>query len=198
MPITLPSVVQSFGHIAYAMLRQRQASQDVSDHIEVEKGHRMNHSDISCRVATRSDVKSLLNLFPQITSRPHSLSAKTLGLEESIRIFDEMSDYGNVFIVVGESDKGIVAALIMAIIPNFTYEGRPWAIIENVVVAREQRGKGFGKKLMTFAMNLAEEKGCYKLQLLSGPNEDQVEFYRSLGMQDGTSRGFKKYFVARE
>ncbi len=158
----------------------------------------MNHSDISCRVATRLDVESLLNLFPQITSRPHSLLAKTLGLEESIRIFDEMSDYGNIFIVVGESDKGIVAALIMAIVPNFTYEGRPWAIIENVVVAREQRGKGFGKKLMTFAMNLAEEKGCYKLQLLSGPNEDQMGFYRSLGMQDGTSHGFKKYFVKRE
>ncbi len=72
----------------------------------------MNHSDISCRVATRLDVESLLNLFPQITSRPHSLLAKTLGLEDSIRIFDEMSDYGNIFIVVGESDKGIVAALI--------------------------------------------------------------------------------------
>ena len=180
------------------MLRQRQASQDVSGHAEVEKGHRMNHSDISCRVATRLDVESLLNLFPQITSRPHSLLAKTLGLEESIRIFDEMSDYGNIFIVVGESDEEIVATLIMAIVPNFTYEGRPWAIIENVVVAREQRGKGFGKKLMTFAINLAEEKGCYKLQLLSGPNEDQVGFYRSLGMQDGTSRGFKKYFVERE
>ncbi len=51
---------------------------------------------------------------------------------------------------------------------------------------------------MTFAINLAEEKGCYKLQLLSGPNEDQVGFYRSLGMQDGMSRGFKKYFVERE
>ena len=66
----------------------------------------MNHSDISCRVATRLDVESLLNLFPQITSRPHSLLAKTLGLEDSIRIFDEMSDYGNIFIVVGESDNG--------------------------------------------------------------------------------------------
>ena len=87
------------------MLRQHQASQDVSGHAKVEKGHRMDHSDISCRVATRLDVESLLSLFPQITSRPHSLSAKTLGLEESLQIFDEMSDYGNIFIVVGESDK---------------------------------------------------------------------------------------------
>ena len=47
----------------------------------------MNHSDISCRVATRLDVESLLNLFPQITSRPHSLSAKTLGIE-NLRLKD--------------------------------------------------------------------------------------------------------------
>ncbi len=50
-------------------------------------------------------------------------------------------------------------------------EGRPWAIIENVVVAREQRGKGFGKKLINFA----EEKGCYKLQLLSGPTPARID-----------------------
>jgi len=57
--------------------------------------------------------------------------------------------------------------------------------------------KGVGKQLMAFAADLAEEKGCYKLQLLSGPNEDQVGFYRSLGMRDGTCRGFKQYFVER-
>jgi hypothetical protein len=51
-----------------------------------------------------------------------------------------MSDYGNVFIVVAESDHEVVGALTMAVVPSFTYEGRPWAIIENVVVAREQRG----------------------------------------------------------
>jgi GNAT superfamily N-acetyltransferase len=158
----------------------------------------MNHSNLSVRVATREDVKSLLDLLPQITSRPDSLSAKTLGLDESMRIFDEISDSGNVFIVVGESANELVAALTMAIVPNFTYGGRPWSIIENVVVAREQRGKGFGKELMAFAFDLAKDRGCYKAQLLSGPNDDQVGFYKSLGMQDGTSQGFKKYFVERK
>lgn len=157
----------------------------------------MNRS-IVCRIAARSDVESLLNLFPQITSRPGILAAKTLGLEASVRIFDKMSDAGNVFVVVGESENAIVAALMLVIVPNFTYEGRPWAIVENVVVAREERAKGVGKQLMAFAADLAKEKGCYKLQLLSGPNEDQVGFYRSLGMRDGTCRGFKQYFVERD
>jgi GNAT superfamily N-acetyltransferase len=60
-----------------------------------------------------------------------------------------------------------------------------------------KEAKGFGKELMAFAFDLAKEKGYYKAQLLSGPNEDQVGFYRSLGMQDGTSQGFKKYFIER-
>ena len=159
--------------------------------------NQMNSPNFSVRVATREDVESLLDLLPQITSRPHNLAARTLGIDESIKIFDEISNSGNVFVIVGELANEIVAALTMVIVPNFTYEGRPWSIIENVVVADEQRGKGFGKKLMAFAFNSAKEKGCYKIQLLSGPNDEQVGFYKSLGMQDGTSRGFKKYFVER-
>lgn len=47
----------------------------------------MKHSDISIRIATREDVGPLLNLLPQITSRPQSFPGKTLGLEDSIRVF---------------------------------------------------------------------------------------------------------------
>jgi GNAT superfamily N-acetyltransferase len=157
----------------------------------------MKHSDISIRIATREDVGPLLNLLPQITSRPQSFPGKTLGLEDSIRIFDEMSACGNVHVLVGELGDELIAALTIAIIPNFTYEGRPWSIIENVVVPRERRGRGVGKKLMAFALGLAQERGCYKVQLLSGLNDGQIGFYRSAGLNDGTSRGFKKYFVER-
>jgi GNAT superfamily N-acetyltransferase len=153
-------------------------------------------TDVSFRLATKDDVGPLLSLLPQITSRPGSLSAKTLGTEESTRIVDEMGSQGNVHIVVGEIGDELVAALTIAIIPNLTYAGRPWSIIENVVVARGLRGKGVGKKITAFAFELAERKGCYKAQLLSGPNDDQVGFYRSVGMKEG-SRGFKKYFVDR-
>ena len=158
----------------------------------------MTDTDVSFRLAAREDVESLLSLLPQITSRPGGLPAKGVGIDESIRIFDKMAAHGNVHIIVGESGDDLVAALTIAIIPNLMYAGRPWAIIENVVVDRDLRGKGVGKKIMKFAFDLAERNGCYKVQLLSGPNDDQVGFYRSVGMKDGTSQGFKMYFVDRE
>lgn len=159
----------------------------------------MTDSTIAVRLAERGDVASLLDVLPQITSRPDSLSATTLGVDESTRIFDQICTHGNVHIVVAQEKltENIVGALTIVIVPNLTYGGRPWSVIENVVVSRERRGKGIGKKLMAFALGLAKDNDCYKVQLLSGPNDDQVGFYRSMGMQDGTSRGFKKYFVDR-
>lgn len=155
----------------------------------------MTDTDVSIRLAVREDVHALLELLPQITSRPDSLTARTLDVEASTRIFDQMCSHGNVYVVVGDIGGQLVAALTIAVVPNLTYEGRPWSIIENVVVDRGQRGRGVGKRLMAFAFDLAEQKGCYKVQVLSGPNDDQVGFYRSTEMVDGTSRGFKKHFV---
>lgn len=157
----------------------------------------MSNGDASCRLAAKTDVPSLLRLLPQITSRPDSVIAKTPDIETSERIFDQITDHGNVHVVVVAMGEDLIAALTIVIVPNLTYEGRPWSIIENVVVDRDHRGRGVGKELMKFAIDFAKRKGCYKVQLLSGPKDDQVGFYRSVGMKDGTSRGFKLHFLNR-
>ncbi len=159
----------------------------------------MTDGTIPVRLAERGDVTSLLDVLPQISSRRDSLSATTLGVEESTRIFDQMCSHGNVHIIVAQErlTETIVGALTIVIVPNLTYGGRPWSVIENVVVRREWRGKGIGKQLMDFAVDLAKDRHCYKTQLLSGANDNQVGFYRSAGFDDANSRGFKRYFVDR-
>ena len=82
---------------------------------------------------------------------------------------------------------------MVVIVPNFTY-GRPWAIIENVVIAAEYQNRGIGTAMMEYAFDLARDHGCYKVQLLSGQVEEQIRFYRRLGMDDEHCRGFKKWF----
>ncbi len=55
-------------------------------------GHALNgdwyisDSAIAVRLAERGDVASLLNVLPQITSRPNSLSATTLRMDEPTRM----------------------------------------------------------------------------------------------------------------
>ena len=159
----------------------------------------MTDPEITVRLANKGDVSELLGLLPQITSRPASLAAVTPGVDASLDIFDQISSNNNIEIVVGEqtATRNLVGALTIAIVPSFIYGGKPWAIIETVVVDAAFRGKGIGKKVMGFAFDLAEDRGCYKVQLLSGTNNNQIGFYRSLGFEDGTSVGFKKYFVDR-
>ena len=154
---------------------------------------------LEARVAVREDVAQLIELLPQISSRPEGLPAQTPPLEEALEIFDRIDKSENVRLIVVEDTAAgqLLAVLTLAIVPNLTYGGRPWSIVENGGVRRGHRGKGSGKRLMAYAFETAEAAGCYKVQVLSGPKEDQVGYYRSVGFVDGTSVGFKKHLVDR-
>ena len=79
-------------------------------------------------------------------------------------------------------------------VTNLTHGGRPWAVVENVVVAGAHRRRGIGRALMHEAMGQARRAGCYKVQLTSGKHRaDAHAFYRSLGFE-AVAEGFKAYF----
>lgn len=66
---------------------------------------------------------------------------------------------------------------------NFsTFLGKPGIYLEDLFVLEEQRGKGFGKALLTYLAKLAVEKGCGRLEwAVLDWNEPSIEFYKSLG-----------------
>ena len=72
--------------------------------------------------------------------------------------------------------------------------GRPYAVIENVVVTSDLRHRGIGKALLRYALARAWERGCYKAMLQTGSkSEAKHRFYRSCGF----SQTDKVAFVAR-
>ena len=74
---------------------------------------------------------------------------------------------GHPCFVVAEAGGRICGAATLIIVPNLTHQGRPYAIVENVVVDETQRGAGFGELLMRHAIEAARRAGCYKLSLTS-------------------------------
>ncbi len=78
---------------------------------------------------------------------------------------------------------------VLYILPNMTRNGRPAAILENIVVDEAQRGQGIGRAMLEYARERALEHGCYKLSLTSNARRaDAHEFYRCCGMvQHGVS-----------
>lgn len=146
------------------------------------------------RPATDAELPQLLALLPQLTSDLHK-AATVPPLDRARAILDEQRRHGDIVVVVAEdaANATLVGSCTIVIVPNLTYGGRPWAMIENVVVASGWRGRGIGTRLLDYVCDLARQHDCYKVQLISGAKDEQVAFYRRNGLDDARSRGFKKY-----
>ena len=67
---------------------------------------------------------------------------------------------------------------------------RPYGIIENVVTHEKYRNRGYGTRLLKKALEIARDKGCNKVMLLSGRGEDILSFYEKAGFERGKKTGF--------
>lgn len=63
-----------------------------------------------------------------------------------------------------------------------TAEGGPAALVEDLVMEKQWRGRGIGRALLTAAAEWAGEHGAYRLQLLADQgNRPALDFYQRLG-----------------
>ncbi len=143
------------------------------------------------RKVTLSELTGVLDLIDQyerpISTRP---SATVLA-----RIFASIHEAGGA--VVGAFLNGkIVGTCTVNMCANLSWSGRPYAIIENVIVTPAQRGKGIGKAVLQYAQNFAHETGCYKVALMTGSKKPEtLKFYEAAGFR-GDKVGFQRRFGA--
>lgn len=61
----------------------------------------------------------------------------------------------------------------------------PFGLLEDVYVAESHRGKGLGTKLVRQVIQMAKERGCYKLIATSRTSRPKVhKLYKDLGFQE--------------
>ncbi|MHA1571402.1 MAG: GNAT family N-acetyltransferase [Alphaproteobacteria bacterium] len=88
-------------------------------------------------------------------------------------------------IVLGAEVDGLLVAIVtLHILPNMTFGGRPYALIENVVTAQAYRGRGIGRRTMEEAVAAAWAAGASKIMLLTGPKRGVRGVYEQLGFTD--------------
>jgi len=82
-----------------------------------------------------------------------------------------------------EEDSHKVAIAIF--FHNFsTFLGRPGLYLEDLFVKPECRGRGYGKRLLTYLAKLALERGCGRFEWwVLDWNKPALDFYRSLGAE---------------
>jgi GNAT superfamily N-acetyltransferase len=145
------------------------------------------------RDATEADLPRLLELLDQLPLSPDAehedLSSPVADYHRAA--FREIAGNPRHRLLVVETGGRIVGTAVVMVLPNLSHRGRPWAVVENVVVAEAERGKRYGELLMQRARELAQAAACYKLTLTSNKERDDAHrFYQRLGFR-ATHEGFR-------
>jgi GNAT superfamily N-acetyltransferase len=160
-----------------------------------KKNKRKNFGDFmaeTIRPIRKEELGALLALYHYLNPDDPVLEAD----DRITRLWDRiLANPGQIYLVA-EVDGKIVSACVLVVIDNLTRNATPYAVIENVVTHPDYRKRGIGTRLLTRAQEIAREKGCYKVMLLSGRKE-AIPFYEKSGFERGSKTGFIARFDGR-
>lgn len=133
-----------------------------------------------------SNISEVLSLIDEY-DRPVSEWPNRKEIE---RIYASIIESGGC--VIGAFINGsIIGTCTVNICPNLSWSGRPYAIIENVIVSKDYRNKGVGKSILQRAKEHAFDQGCYKVSLMTGSKKPEtLKFYESAGFM-GNKIGYQ-------
>ena len=137
--------------------------------------------DLEIRKATESDLPAVLRLYAQ----PGMDSGRVLTVEAATQILRRMATYPDYAVYVASADNGsVVGTFALLVMDNLAHMGAPSAVVEDICVEERLRGQVIGRAMMHFVMELARQRGCYKLALSSNAARERAHaFYRSLGFE---------------
>jgi len=131
------------------------------------------------RIAEAKDVPLILDFIRKLADYER-LSHEVVATEEDLKKYlfgrKKMAE-----VILGY--EGEVPVGFALFFHNFsTFLGKPGVYLEDLFVREEHRGKGYGKRLLTYLAKLAMERDWGRLEwAVLDWNEPAIEFYKSLG-----------------
>jgi len=126
--------------------------------------------------ATPNDIDAILNLQTQIY-RVEKVADKA---RETLT--KQLEDKSCDILTVKDKGKTIATATIYYI--KVAVRARPYALLEGLVVDKNQRSQGVGTALFEKCIEVARAKNCYKMIFTSGQDRTDVHrFYEKPGFK---------------
>ena len=119
-----------------------------------------------------ADVDAALELYDILTVGPKGQNPEA---------FAAVISHPGTSVFGGLLADQLVSMMTLHLLPNVTWGGRPYGLIENVVTHSDHRRKGFGSAVMAKALVSAWEAGAYKVMILSGSKRHGTPFYLACG-----------------
>ncbi|MGH7779607.1 MAG: GNAT family N-acetyltransferase [Candidatus Binataceae bacterium] len=164
-------------------------------HIVANPGRRSKSTlmRVRVRIARERDIAAIVALYREL--HPDNFAELEVAPARMRAMFRRLARDRNHRILVAESARRIVGTVHLIVVPHLGHGLKPFAIVENVVVAADARSLGVGEAMMEAATALAVRLGCYKLALTTNVRRMRAHrFYERLGWRR-THYGYSLAFV---
>jgi len=150
----------------------------------------MNNREFNVRLIKFEELDDLLDLYRQLN--PEDPDLKKEG--NIIELWKEILNDPFLYYFGLEKDGKIVSSCTLTAIKSSTRGGKPYGLIEYVITDSTYRKRGYGTAIINKAVEVAKEKNCYKVMLLTGRKEEStLRFYEPVGFEREIKTGFIKY-----
>ncbi len=132
--------------------------------------------------ATLEDLPQLTDLLFELFSQEADFIPNRAKQMRGLRLILEQPNRGRIFVL---RENGKILGMINLLFTISTAEGSFVIMLEDVIVDRAHRGKGFGDKLLQHAIEYARKKDFARITLLTDRmNADGQRFFAAHGFAE--------------
>lgn len=140
--------------------------------------------------ATAADLPQLADLLAELFQLESDFRPERDKQLRGLRLILDNPAIGRLFV---SRIGGKVAGMANALITVSTAEGGRVLLLEDVIVHREHRGRGLGRRLVGHVLDWARGQGITRVTLLADRNNDHaLAFYRELGFESSNMTVLRK------
>jgi GNAT superfamily N-acetyltransferase len=136
---------------------------------------------VEINFAILDDLPRLADLLAELFTLESDFKPERDKQLRGLRIILDEPEMGKLFVLRVD---GKVAGMANALMTISTAEGERALLLEDVIVGREYRGSGLGRRLVEHVLEWAKRRGMVRVTLLTDRiNQSALEFYRKLGFE---------------
>lgn len=118
------------------------------------------------------DTEGALALYSELTLGPKRVSAQA---------FRAVLAHPGTTVFGAEHKDVILGMATLHLLPNVTWDARPYGLVENVITHPDHRKQGVGRAILEAALAYAFNAQAYKVMLMTGQKRGAKGFYESVG-----------------
>jgi GNAT superfamily N-acetyltransferase len=132
-------------------------------------------------IACINDLPELIELLNDLFTQDIEFVPDFIKQKTGLEVIIKNPDIGEILVIKGDNKILGMVSLLYSI---STALGGKVAMLEDMIIHKDFRGKGLGKELFEKAINFSKERNCLRLTLLTDFNNDiAIQFYQKSGFK---------------